>query len=82
MKNELVALYKIINKNIKNYYAKYKQYIIERQIHFTDPTKREQQKLRTNKTWIKGVNKFRARRLKKSKFLIRALGKTIKKTLN
>ncbi|KAG6454358.1 hypothetical protein O3G_MSEX008707, partial [Manduca sexta] len=56
MKNELAALYKLVNKYIKYDYAKYRQNIIEKHLHFTGSTKKAYKQIRTSKTWIEGLS--------------------------
>nr|BDU78963.1 hypothetical protein 2 [Bombyx mori] len=55
MRNELSALYKIVNKYIKKDYLKYKQDTILRHLQLCGSTKKPFQELRTNKCWIKGL---------------------------
>ncbi|CAH2268874.1 jg21145 [Pararge aegeria aegeria] len=54
-KNELSALYKLVNKNIVKDYEKYRQNVIEKHLYHTGSTKKAYRELRTNKTWIEGL---------------------------
>ncbi|GBP37017.1 Craniofacial development protein 2 [Eumeta japonica] len=55
MKNELSALYKIVNKYIKKDYSKYRQDTIMRHLQQCGSTKKPFKELRTNYSWIKGL---------------------------
>nr|XP_026496962.1 uncharacterized protein LOC113401324 [Vanessa tameamea] len=57
MKNELAALYKLVNKYIKYDYGKYKKDIIERHINLTSSSKKAYKDLKMHKTWIEGLKK-------------------------
>ncbi|CAH2084971.1 unnamed protein product [Euphydryas editha] len=55
MKNELSALYKLVNKYIKQDYSKYRQDTIKRHLQICGSTKKSFKELRTNNSWIKGL---------------------------
>ncbi|PZC72397.1 hypothetical protein B5X24_HaOG211241 [Helicoverpa armigera] len=58
MRNELSALYKLVNKYITKDYARYRQGIIEKHIQHKGSTKKAYKELRTNKTWIEGLKEL------------------------
>lgn len=55
MKNELSALYKVVNKYIKQDYAKYKKYTIETYTRHAGSTKKAFKTLRSCKKWIESL---------------------------
>lgn len=56
-KNELSALYKVVNKYIKADYKKYRNDTIKEHLQRNGSTKKAYKKLKTNTTWIEGLRK-------------------------
>ncbi|KAI8422789.1 hypothetical protein MSG28_006534, partial [Choristoneura fumiferana] len=54
-KNEISALYKLVNKYIKKDYANHRYNTIEKHIIQTGGTRKAYKELRTSKTWIEGL---------------------------
>ncbi|KAG6465037.1 hypothetical protein O3G_MSEX014898 [Manduca sexta] len=57
MKNEMAALYKLINKRIKTDYAIYRTNTIVKHIEHSGSTKRAYKELQINKNWIESFKK-------------------------
>ena len=57
MKNKLAALYKLASKYIKNDYINHRYNTIHKHLKLTGSTKKAYKELRTNKTWIDGLNR-------------------------
>ncbi|CAH2100225.1 unnamed protein product [Euphydryas editha] len=55
MKNELSALYKLVGKRIKSDYTNYRSKILEKNLAQSGSSKKAYNELRTNKTWIDGL---------------------------
>ncbi|GBP68039.1 Craniofacial development protein 2 [Eumeta japonica] len=55
MKNELSALFKLVNRYMRNDYARYRNKTIEKHLKLTGSTKKAYKELRTSKTWIEGL---------------------------
>lgn len=54
-KNKLRALFKLVNKYIRNDYESYRQCTLQKHLHSTGSTKKAYKQLRTNITWIEGL---------------------------
>lgn len=58
MRNELSALYKLINKYIRKDYSTYRQSTLEKHLNLTGSTKKAYKEPKTSKTWIEGLKEF------------------------
>ncbi|CAG4966429.1 unnamed protein product [Colias eurytheme] len=56
-KNEISALYKVVNKYIKKDYANYRYKTIEKHLRQTGSTKKAYKELKPNKTWIEELKR-------------------------
>ena len=56
-RNEISALYKLVNKYIKKDYANYRYKTIEKHLRHTGSTKKAYKELKPNKTWIEELKR-------------------------